>query len=223
MTTITLPTTAPAPLTVRSFLLGEGASTEGPLRENRTADTALGRTRRMTPAADRAVEHELATVVDDFLGLDLLDLAVGGWRRHTAFQAAARRTRDFPGSEEVVALADHRVTSSHRPYVDVYLDGAKVGTLEVALTLVFRIAGLICVVRDAHLTGVRSGQCALDASLALQGAPLAERKGGQINLPGAFALRAPVPLLQAEPPPPPPPPPGSPPPPPPAAPGLSSR
>ncbi|MEU7016738.1 hypothetical protein [Streptomyces sp. NPDC046385] len=192
------PTAAPA-TPVRSFLLGPGQGLDGPLRAHGTAGPLLAPVRGRTPAADRAVEHELAGVVDDFLGLDVLDLAAGGWRGHSALRAAARRTRELPGSEEVVALATHRITSTHRPYVDIYVDGAKLGTLQVDLTLVFWVSGFVCVVRDACLTGVNAGTCSVDASLAVQGAVLAERKGGPLDLPGAFALRGPVPLLAEEP------------------------
>ncbi|WP_420877293.1 PDR/VanB family oxidoreductase [Streptomyces neyagawaensis] len=42
---------------------------------------------------------------------------------------AAHRTRAVPGSEEVVALANHEIASKHRPYVDVFLDGADGGMI----------------------------------------------------------------------------------------------
>ncbi|MEU9699730.1 hypothetical protein [Streptomyces sp. NPDC047981] len=198
--TTTAPLRATTPtIAVRSFLLGDGEGLDGPLRAHGTAGPLLASVRGRTPAADRAVEHELATVVDDFLGLDVFDLAAAGWRGHSALQSAARRTRDLPGSEEVVALATHRVTSTHRPYVDVYVDGAKIGTLDVQLSVVFWISGLVCVVRDACLTGVRSGECAVDVSLGAQGAVIAERRGGRLDLPGGFAMRGPVPLLRHEP------------------------
>ncbi|MFI8826603.1 hypothetical protein [Streptomyces sp. NPDC053431] len=200
MTTTTTIPPLTAPTTVRSFLLGPGEGLDGPLRARGTAGPLLAPVRgRTTPAADRAVEHELATVVDDFLGLDVIDLAAGGWRGHSALKAAARRTRDLPGSEEVVALARHRITSTHRPTVDLYVDGAKLGTVAVELNLVLWVSGLVCVVRDACLTGVRSGDCAVDVSLAVQGATVAERKGGRLDLPGALAPRGPVPLLRDEP------------------------
>lgn len=201
MTTIAAPETAPeaAPATVRSILLDPGEDLAGSLRAHGTAGPLLSPVRRRTPAADRTVEHELATVVDDFLGMDVLDLVAGGWSAHSALKAAARRTRDLPGSEEVVALATHRVTSSHRPFVDVYVDGVKLGTLQVELSLVFWVSGFVCVVRDACLTGVTAGHCAVDASLAVQGSVLAERKGRPLDLPGGFALRGPVPLLRDEP------------------------
>ncbi|AOR34648.1 hypothetical protein BFF78_29565 [Streptomyces fodineus] len=224
-------TTTPVaePLTVRAFLLGRedsdaGDALVGPLHGGGTARALLDGVRPLTAAADQAVERELAGVVDSFLGQDLFDVAAGGWRKHAALTAAARRTRETPGSEEVLALASHEVTSSHRPYVDVFLDGVKIGTLDVELTLVFRIAGLVAVVRDAHLVAVRSGDCVLEGRLGVQQITLAEREG-KLDLPGVWHLHAPIPLLRDRPAPPPTPeshsprPPQPPPPPPAAAPG----
>ncbi|MCC5475930.1 hypothetical protein ACFV2N_14075 [Streptomyces sp. NPDC059680] len=226
-------TTTPAsePFTVRAFLLGREGPDSGdvlvdPLHSGGTARALLGGARPLTAAADQAVERELASAVDSFLGQDLFDVAAGGWRKHAALTAAARRTRETPGSEEVLALASHQVTSSHRPYVDVFLDGAKVGTLDVELTLVFRISGLVAVVRDAHLVAVRSGECVLEGRLGVQQITLAERQG-KLDLPGLWHLHAPIPLLRSRPAPPPPPPPAhppsSPPPPPPPPTGAPDR
>ncbi|WP_371656539.1 MULTISPECIES: hypothetical protein [unclassified Streptomyces] len=207
-------TTAAAtePFTVRAFLFGreDHGSAEalvGPLHGGGAArDLLSGTTRPLTAAADQAVEREMAAVIDSFLGLDLFDVAAGGWRKHADLTAAARRTRAAPGSEEVLALATHEITSRHRPYVDVLMDGVKIGTLEVGLDLAFRISGLVAVVRNAELVAVRSGACVLDGSLTVQQILLAERQG-QLDLPGIWHLHTPLPLLRNEPPPPPPPPP----------------
>lgn len=200
-----MPTTTPRtePLTVRSFLLGreDPDSAEdllaGRLRAGGAARTLLDGTRPLTPSADQAVGHELASVVDSFLALDIFDVAAGGWRKHAALTAAARRTRETPGSEEVLSLAHHEITSTHRPYVDVFVDGVKAGTLDVELDLLFRVAGLVAVVRDAQLVAVRGGECALDGCLTVQRIVLAERQG-RLDLPGVWHLHAPLPLLRGD-------------------------
>lgn len=205
-------TTAPAQsFTVRAFLLGpecpdSADALAGPLHGGGATQGLLRGTRPLTPAADQAVEHELAGSIDSFLSLDVFDVAAGGWRRHAALTEAAHRTRATPGSEEVVAMASHEITSNHRPYVDVFMDGAKVGTLDIRLDLLFRISGLVTVVRDAHMVAVRSGQCELEARLTVQQILLAERQG-RLDLPGIWHLHTPLPLLRDQPPPRPPPPP----------------
>ncbi|MBW5483210.1 hypothetical protein [Streptomyces bambusae] len=207
MTTAPVPA-APAlgPLTVRAFLLGPqpGESAEAladSLHEHDAATGVLPRVRGLTDAADRAVEHELANVIDGFLDLDLLSLLAHGWSKHSALRDAAHRTRRFPGSEEVVALATHSITSTHHPYVDVLVDGAPAATVDVALDVAFRIRALVAVVREARLTGVRSGECEVEATLAVRGITVATRQG-RLDLPATLRLRSPIDLLPAREPPP---------------------
>ncbi|MGW7101892.1 hypothetical protein [Streptomyces sp. NPDC054883] len=202
-------TTAPAvePLTVRALLLGPEAQAPDvladTLHDHGAATGLLPGGRGLTPAAERAVDRELATVVNGFLDLDLVSLVASGWCRYRALTEAARRTRRYPGSEEVVALATHSITSAHHPSVDLLVDGAPAATVGVGLTVVFRISGLVAVVRDGLLVAVRSGQCAVEAKLAVRDIVVASRQG-RLDLPATLRLRDPINLLPPPPPPPPP-------------------
>ena len=102
------------------------------LREHRTVETLVTGFPALTAEAGRAVEHEVATVTGDLLALNLLDLVVGGWNRYEALRDAARHTRDAPTTQEVVALVTHLIESSHRPSVELFIDGKSVGTIEGA-------------------------------------------------------------------------------------------
>ncbi|MGW1769046.1 hypothetical protein ACWCQL_34000 [Streptomyces sp. NPDC002073] len=187
------------PLTVRAVLFG-GEAEHGvgalvdTLHERNAAAGLLPGVRGLSDAADRAVITALATAVEGFLGLDLVSLIGAGWSKHAALGAAARRTRRHPGSEEIVALATHTVTSAHHPQVDVLVDGVRAATVDVDLTLVFRITGLVAVVRDGRLTAVRAGDCAVEATLAVRQIVVAARHG-RVDLPATLRLRAPVELL----------------------------
>ncbi|MET9960451.1 hypothetical protein ABZ128_15630 [Streptomyces sp. NPDC006326] len=201
-------TTAPViePLTVRTLLLGaEGQAPDAladALHARGAVTGALPDVRGLTSAADRAVERELANVVNGFLDLDLVSLVASGWSKYQALKEAALRTRRYPGSEEVVALATHSITSAHHPSVDLLVDGARAATVGVDLTVRFRITGLVAVVRDGLLTAVRSGQCAVEAGLAVRGIAVASRKG-ELDLPATLRLREPIDLLPLRPPAPP--------------------
>ncbi|MFD4248060.1 hypothetical protein ACFWP3_41785 [Streptomyces sp. NPDC058525] len=194
-------TTAPiaAPPTVRSFLLGPdevraAAGLAEALHDQHTGTGLLPGPRGLTDAADRAVEARLASVIGGFLDIDLVSLVAGGWAKHSALRDAARRTRRYPGSEEVVALATHSITSTHEPAVDVLVDGAPAATVDVGLTVVFRITGLVAAVRDARLIAVRTGECAVEAQLSVRRTLVATREG-RLDLPGELRLRGPVELL----------------------------
>ncbi|MFF0413022.1 hypothetical protein ACFYUY_21590 [Kitasatospora sp. NPDC004745] len=144
--------------------------------------TGLGR-----PLA-RAAEQEVASVVQGFLGLDMIDLLAGGWRTHAALTAAARSTCAAAGSEEVVALLDHRIRSVHHPSVKVLVDGVSVGTLAVDIEVEFDLSGIIAVVRGGRLVAVRAGSCTAKAGVAVERIPVAGRQG-HFDLPGGVRFR----------------------------------
>jgi hypothetical protein len=197
MTTSALNETA----TVRDLLFG-GVSVEPAdalaesLREHGTVETLVTGFTGLTAAAGRAVEGEVATVADDLLAPNLLDLAVAGWNRYEALKDAARRTRDAPTAEEVVALVTHRIESNHRPSVELFIDGKSVGAIELELDVAFEMAGVVAVVRQARLMAIRSGNCTITGTLAIAQARVAEQRR-QFDLPGAVRLRHGVALLPA--------------------------
>ncbi|MFG2888076.1 hypothetical protein [Streptomyces sp. NPDC048248] len=196
-------TTLPAePTTVRALLFGEeGENTAETLasclHERGVAETLSRGTRGMAGSAGQAVEREVATVVDGFLAMDLIDLAGAGWRKHSSLRDAARRTRDAPESEELVALASHHVTSTHRPCLDLILDGAKVGTLDLAITIDFDLEGLLALIRRGRLVSLQGGRCTVTGTLAIAEKPVAQRSR-RLDLPGMLQLRSGIPLLSAE-------------------------
>ncbi|MEU0932956.1 MULTISPECIES: hypothetical protein [unclassified Embleya] len=190
---------APHPTSVRELLFGAdgeaAAETLADAAHEHEVATLLGRgAQSLTDSAGRTVEQEIGTVVDGFLSLDLLDLVAAGWAKHGALVQAAHRTRAAPDTEEVVALATHQVTSTHRPCVDLTVDGVRVGTLDIRLTVAFDIEGMQAVVRQARLTSLRCGTCTTTGTLAMQESVVATRRCG-LDLPGAVRLRSGIALL----------------------------
>jgi hypothetical protein len=142
-------------------------------------DTALW---RVTQAGREAADREIATVTHGLFDLDLGDLLIAGWQKHAAFTTAVERTRATPGSSEVVELASHRVTSVYRPFVEVLVNDVRVATIHFELAIEFLVEALVATVRDGHLVSLRSGACALTATLAAEGARLLTRQA-HLDLP----------------------------------------
>ncbi len=147
------------------------------------------------PDLTRVVEREVATEASGLLALNLLDLAVTGWKRYEALIKTARRTREAPKTEEIVALATHRIESSHHPTIELFIDGKSVATIKVDLSVAFDIDGVLAVVSQARLMSIRSGNCTVTGTLAIEKTVLAQRQH-PLDLPGAVRLRNGVALLE---------------------------
>jgi hypothetical protein len=146
------------------------------------------------PGLTDAIEREVAAATAGLLSLNLADVAATGWKKYEALRQAALRTRDAPATEELVALATHRIESSHHPAVEVYIDGRSIATIRIELAITFSVAGVLAVVRQARLTAIRSGTCTVTGSLSIQQLVVTKRQR-MFDLPGAVRLRHGVPLL----------------------------
>jgi hypothetical protein len=155
-------------------------------------DQDLGRALTHLPEMTRrAAVQEAATAAAGLLKVDLIGVLVRGWREHRDIVSAARRTLAAPASTELVSMSAHEVTLEQRPSVSVLVDGQRVATLELGLSIVFDVNALIS---GGRLVAVRSGRCEITATLAVQGADLLVRQA-HLELPGVIPLGQGIRLL----------------------------
>jgi hypothetical protein len=142
----------------------------------------------------RAAVQEAATAAAGLLKVDLIGVLVRGWREHGDIVAAARRSLAAPASTELVSTSAHEVTLEQRPSVGVLVDGQRVATLELGLSIVFDVNALLLLISGGRLVAVRSGRCEITATLAFQGADLLVRQA-HLELPGVIPLGRGIRLL----------------------------
>ena len=183
--------------TLRDLLYGDAPGT--PIHAVTESLREHGTVRALTPGVPglAAVEREVANAMDGLLSLNLVDLAAAGWKKYDALRDAAKRTRDAPNTEEVVALATHKIESTHHPSVELYVDGKSIGTIEMTLEITFTMSAVLAVVKQARLTAIKSGNCTVAGSLTVAGFEVA-KKQRKFDLPGAVRLRHGIALLEAD-------------------------
>jgi hypothetical protein len=81
-----------------------------------------------------------------------------------------------------------------RPYVSVLVDGQRVATLQLGLSLVFNVNALVLGITGGRLAAVHSGRCDTTATLAVQGTDLLVRQV-HLELPGLIPLQRGIRLL----------------------------
>jgi hypothetical protein len=148
----------------------------------------------LPPSVRTTAVREAATVAAGLLQVDLVGVLVAGWREHRDIVAAARRTLAVPGSTELVSMATHQVTVAQHPSVSVLVDGRRVATLQLELSIVFDISALLALIRAGRLAGLHSGRCDVTVTLAVQGTELLARQA-HLELPGVVAVGRGIRLL----------------------------
>jgi len=195
-------TTVPTyPDTALTLLFGPGEkSLDSVTREFLAAGTGgeLDHALRGLPQAARdAATREVTTATAGLLNINLIDdVLLPGWREYRDLTSAARRTLAEPGSTELVHVASHRVSAAQQPSVAILVDGRKVATLHLSLSLVLDVNGLLARIVSGRLNAILTGTCDVTATLAIDGTDVA-CKQAHFDLPGEVALSHALRLLPA--------------------------
>lgn len=132
---------------------------------------------RLREAAREEALRAIARVLD----IGLVDVLAGAWASWEELAAPARRSLDVPGVTEIVEIVDHRISSSHRPRVDVVLDGRRIGQIALAIDAAIEVHALRAVVANGRVTALRSGRADVEAVLSVEGMEVA-RAGRAVEL-----------------------------------------
>ena len=184
------------PRTATELLFGPGEDAAGALAERMAragADGNLGTGLEHLPAA---AGREVAGQAAGLLDVNLADVLVAGWREHHELAAAAQRTLAVPGSTELVSLATHQISTEQRPYVTVLVDGHRVATVELGLSLTLVVTALLAGISAGRLVALHTGRCDVTAALAIQGSDLVTRQA-HFELPGVIPVSPGIRLLPA--------------------------
>jgi hypothetical protein len=168
------------PLTTSVFLFGEDQDTRQAFAQAFDEQGVLGSLgaalQLVSQAGRQAADSQVTTVAHGLLDLDLGDLLVAGWLKQGELAVAAERTAANPGSSEVVELASHRISSVHRPFVELLINDVHVATVNFKLDIEFVVKALVATVRNGHVVSLHSGACDVAATLAAEGLQLASRR-----------------------------------------------
>ena len=188
------------PSTTLDLLFGPGEDAPGALAHQiLSAGTGgnLGHALENLPTATRqAAVREATTAAAELLDVDLIGLLVAGWREHHDLTAAARRTLAAPASIELVDLATHEINTTQQPSVSILVDGHRVATLQLGLSVVFDVSALVALISAGRLVALHSGRYDITATLAIQGTDVVTRRA-HLELPGVVSLSPGIRLLAA--------------------------
>ena len=142
----------------------------------RAHDRLQGPLRAVSTAGRHAVDRHLAAAIDRMFDVDLGDTLVGGWRTHRDLLTAARTTRADASRAERVVLADHDISATHHPYLEIVINGVSLARLEWDLGIRLEVEGVVAVVRGGRLVELLGGGIGAAVTLGCEGYELAARR-----------------------------------------------
>ena len=185
-------------ITAADLLFGSSENAhEAMTRHVMSAGRTMARAFERLPRVTReAAVREAAVAAVGLLKVDLMEVLVSGWREHRDIFTAARRTLDMPGSKELVGLAPHRISTVQQPAVGILVDGHRVHTLQLGLSIIFEVTGLVAGIHAGRLAAIHAGRGELGVALTVHELEVLTKRT-HLELPGVKSLQHGFRLLPA--------------------------
>lgn len=130
----------------------------------------------VSETALRVLDRQVAEAVTGLLDIDLGGLVLDGWLKFDELRAAARRSVESSGEDEEGPLVEHRITSTHRPTVELFVGDVLVAVIAFDLEVHIDVHGVDAIVRGGRLVALRGGDVDLGARLSAEGQTIIERQ-----------------------------------------------
>lgn len=141
-----------------------------------------------------AAVQRIAPEVKNLPPIDVPAIAVAAWNQYRTFQAYADPAKYPPDSTIPVPLLEHTITSTHRPSIEVLLNGKRVWQITFELELSFVLTASVAI-RAGTIVEIRLlDECRAEGSLKWAGVLLAQRETKPLDLGPVISLKNGIPI-----------------------------
>ncbi len=179
-------------VTIESLLFGSSGGAGAAALESLESE---GQTMAVKDALAEAAKVPWESVVEEVgeqigklsdIGLD--DILLRAWAKYRHLRQY-RDAEKYPPDETIlVPLAEHSVTSTHKPYVEILVGERRVGRITFEIQLKLDLEGVVLKVRDGKIWEVKSGRCRGEGRITVGAATLIEKETPLIDLPGVIKV-----------------------------------
>ena len=134
-------------------------------------------------------------VLYEALDLALTDILKSAWQTMAELQAYRDPEKHPPEEQSWVKLGRHKITSAHKPSVEVVFNGKRMGALEFDAKLVLNVSDAKLKVQDGRIWEVTGPVFEGQASLSYKGFALLKKEVGRFTLPSGLTLKEGVPII----------------------------
>jgi hypothetical protein len=133
--------------------------------------------------------ESVSDALNSVLNIPLSDVLAAAWKTRHELREYCDQSKYPPGQVNNYVLAQHTISSNHRPRFQVQFDGTPCGPdieFDVALSLIVEAACLEIV--NARITKATTGTIQGSGQISCAGAILVERKTAKVDIPGKFSF-----------------------------------
>jgi hypothetical protein len=139
-----------------------------------------------------SLTHAIAGKVAELLQVPLTTILGRAWKDLKEVRAAMQTTRQSPDRTEEVVLADHSVESEHRPNLDLYQNGKRIGRIPFMVSVEIELRGLLLEIREGAIRKMISGDIRIKGTFKVAEFTLVEKASERVQIPGEIRFDRPA-------------------------------
>jgi hypothetical protein len=132
--------------------------------------------------------------IEQMLDVNLVAPIVGAWKDFKEVRACADRNKHPPDETISLSLVDHDIEASLKPFLDVTIGDLPVRHVRFEIACDIELHGVVAIIRDAAIVGLRLGGCRAGATVKCEGEKIFERKSRKLEVPGQIRLAKGIPI-----------------------------
>jgi hypothetical protein len=136
---------------------------------------------RMMPAA---IARHLPALLDIGFG----DILVGAWNKSFALRQQIEKSLKTPGKEIFVQLSEHKITSTHKPYIALMKNGQEIGRLPFTVSIEIILQGAVVRILDGAVQEIQTGKVKGKGTVKCFEAILAQKELTGVSIPGTIQV-----------------------------------
>ena len=133
---------------------------------------------------------DLAKKFVELFDVKIPDILFISWKKADAIRLALAESKKTPEATKYLELADHTITSKHRPHIDVMIYNKSVKKIEFVVTLTFKLKGFVLKIKAGEIEEIRTGRCEIEGKVQYEDLTIAEKKLAPIDLPALCSFKS---------------------------------
>lgn len=139
-----------------------------------------------------SLTHAIAGRVGELLRVPLTTILGRAWRDLKEVRTAMQTTRQSPDRTEEVVLADHSVESEHKPHLDLYQNGKRIGRIPFTVSVEIELRGLLLEIGEGAIRKMISGDVRIKGTFKVAEFTLVEKASERVRIPGEIRFDRPA-------------------------------
>ena len=137
----------------------------------------------------------IASKIDALLGVRLSDIMIGAWKKLGILIKYSDPEKYGPEETFLIPLAEHTITSSHKPYIIVIINGLPAKQINFSITLSLILKGFVLKVQDGKIKEIQTGTCQGKGVIKCEEVTIMEKQTDTCRLPGVIHLGDGIPII----------------------------